>query len=160
MGGSSSSSDFLFLEILSFFVFFVLLFVVVHVSPQKKLDRGVGRCELANPSFSRIFGFFFKLTRPLILLAYNWGVLFLKDVRGITNGTICDIIIASLKQYFVLTLYTQSHHLHLLEVASRYRDPKLQVVENYSNSHNLRPNICKSWSWSTRFIFNNCDLTG
>ena len=32
---------------------------------KKKMDRGVGGCGLANLSFSRIFGFFFYLTRPL-----------------------------------------------------------------------------------------------
>ena len=30
---------------------------------------------------------------------------------------------------------------HPLEVASRYRDPQLQVGENYSYLFNLRPNI-------------------
>ena len=28
-----------------------------------------------------------------------------------------------------------------LEVVSRYRDPQPQVVQNYSNLHNLRPNL-------------------
>ena len=31
-----------------------------------------------------------------------------------------------------------------LEVVSRYRDPQLQVVENYSYLFNLRPNVYKS----------------
>ena len=45
------------------FVFFVLFFVVIHVSKKYlKLDMGVGGCCLANPSFSRIF---FNLTKPL-----------------------------------------------------------------------------------------------
>ena len=33
-----------------------------------------------------------------------------------------------------------------LEVVSRYRDPQPQVVENYSYSFNLSPNIYKYWS--------------
>ena len=32
---------------------------------------------------------------------------------------------------------------HPLEVVSRYRDPQLQVGENYSHLFHLRPNICK-----------------
>ena len=36
-------------------------------------------------------------------------------------------------------------NFHPLEVVSRYRDPQLQVGENYSYPFNLRPNICKSW---------------
>ena len=33
--------------------------------------------------------------------------------------------------------------VYLLEVVSRYRDPQLQVGENYSHLFNLRPHICK-----------------
>ena len=62
--------------------------------------------------------------------------------------------------YHRITLYThflivvarlnpQSAKLHKLnfqplEVVSRYRDPQLQVGENYSYLFNWRPNICKS----------------
>ena len=35
-------------------------------------------------------------------------------------------------------------NFHPLEVVSRYRDPQLQVGENYSHLFNLRPNIRKS----------------
>ena len=35
-------------------------------------------------------------------------------------------------------------NFHPLEVASRYRDPQLQVGENYSYLFNLRTIICKS----------------
>ena len=44
---------------------------------------------------------------------------------------------------------------HPLKDASRYRDPQLQVGENYSHLFNLGPNICQFWC----FILNNCDLT-
>ena len=33
---------------------------------------------------------------------------------------------------------------HSLKVVSRYRDPQLQMGENYSYLFNLIPNICKS----------------
>ena len=49
-------------------------------------------------------------------------------------------------------------HFQLLEVASRYRDPQLQVGENYWYLFNLRPSICKSWCLNSHFISNNCDL--
>ena len=32
-----------------------------------------------------------------------------------------------------------------IKVVSRYRDPQLQVAENYSYLFNLKPNIYKSW---------------
>ena len=35
-------------------------------------------------------------------------------------------------------------NFHPLEVVSRYRDPQLEVVENYSYLFNLIPNINKS----------------
>ena len=35
-------------------------------------------------------------------------------------------------------------NFHPLEVVSRYRDPQLQVSENYSSLLNLKPNISKS----------------
>ena len=38
---------------------------------------------------------------------------------------------------------TAALNFHPLEVVSRYRDPQLQVVINYSYSFNLRLNICK-----------------
>ena len=45
-----------------------------------------------------------------------------------------------------------------LEVMSRYRDPQLQVVENYSNLFNLSTNICKSQCLHTHFIPNDSDM--
>ena len=45
-----------------------------------------------------------------------------------------------------LTLKALNNNLnfHPLEVVPRYRDPQLQVGENYSYLVNFRPNICKS----------------
>ena len=51
-------------------------------------------------------------------------------------------------------------NFHPLEVVSRYRDPQLQVGENYSYLFILRPNICKSWFLSSHFILNISDLVG
>ena len=47
----------------------------------------------------------------------------------------------------LLTLkrYIENVNFHPLEVVSRYRDPQLQVGENYSYKFNLRPNIRKSY---------------
>ena len=36
-----------------------------------------------------------------------------------------------------------------LEVVSRYREPQLQVAENWSHLFNLSTNICKSWCLHT-----------
>ena len=61
MGGSSPKSDsFFFLGNVVFLCFFCVVFVVLHFSKRniKKLDMGVGGWGLANPSFSRIIGFF------------------------------------------------------------------------------------------------------
>ena len=44
---------------------------------------------------------------------------------------------------------------HLLEAVSRYRDPQLQVGENYSYVLNLRPNICKKCKCS--YCSSNCN---
>ena len=41
---------------------------------------------------------------------------------------------------------------------SRYRDPQLQVAENYLFLFNLGTNIWKSWYLDTHFIPNNSDL--
>ena len=61
-----------FLEILRFFVFFVLLFVIVHVSKKnEKMDKGVGGWGLDNPSFSRIFRFFLTWQGPLVILKFT-----------------------------------------------------------------------------------------
>ena len=58
VGGSSPNSDFSFFWKLCVFCVFYIVVFVVHVSKKnKKLDRGVGVCGMANPSFSRIFGF-------------------------------------------------------------------------------------------------------
>ena len=47
-----------------------------------------------------------------------------------------------------------------LEVASRYRDPKPQVVEKYSYLFSLRPNMCKYRCLNNHFITNNSGLIG
>ena len=45
--------------------------------------------------------------------------------------------------------------IHSLKVVSRYRDPQLQVGENYSEYFfNLRPNLCKSSCLNTQFVTN------
>ena len=50
-------------------------------------------------------------------------------------------------------------NFHPLEVVSRYRDPQVQVGENYSYIlFNLRPNIWKSWYLKTHFIPNISDF--
>ena len=49
-------------------------------------------------------------------------------------------------------------NFHPLEVVSRYRDPQLQVSENYSYLFNFSTSICKSSCLDTRFIPNNSDL--
>ena len=51
-------------------------------------------------------------------------------------------------RYCINTLMANSNkfNVHPLEVVSRYRDPQLQVGENYSYLFDLRPNICKSGS--------------
>ena len=46
-----------------------------------------------------------------------------------------------------------------LEVVSRYRDPQLQVGENYSHLFTLSPNIYTSLFSNTNVIPNNCNLT-
>ena len=45
-----------------------------------------------------------------------------------------------------------------LEVVARYRDPQIQVAENYSYLFNMGTHICKSWYLDTHFIPNNSDL--
>ena len=45
-----------------------------------------------------------------------------------------------------------------LEVVFRYRDPQLQVAENYSYLFNLSKKISKSWCLDTHFIPNNSAL--
>ena len=45
-----------------------------------------------------------------------------------------------------------------LEVVHRYRNPQLQVAENYSYLFNLKTNIDKSWCLDTHFIPNKSDL--
>ena len=39
-----------------------------------------------------------------------------------------------------------------------YRDPQLQMAENYQHLFYLRPNICKSWCLSTNFVPKNSDF--
>ena len=48
-------------------------------------------------------------------------------------------------------------NFHPLEVVSRYRDPQLQVGENYSCLFNLIANISKSLGLSAHFIHNSSD---
>ena len=47
---------------------------------------------------------------------------------------------------------------HQLEFVSRYRDPQLQVAENYSYLFDLCTNICKFSCSHTHFILNNSHL--
>ena len=50
-------------------------------------------------------------------------------------------------------------NFHPLEVVSRYRDPQLQVDENYSYLFILRQNICKSECLNTHFVPSSSDLS-
>ena len=54
---------------LSFFVFFCVVFMFPNVSPKnKKLDRRVGGCGLTNPIFFSAFWNFVNLIRPLRII--------------------------------------------------------------------------------------------
>ena len=59
---------------------------------------------------------------------------------------------ATITDYFIM-LYLYFHYLkcHSPEVMSRYRDPQVQVGENYSYLFNLRQNICKCLSLNTHY---------
>ena len=53
----------------------------------------------------------------------------------------CGCIISRIKDQNVIRPFSTGTNLKL-EVASRYRDPQLQVAENYSYFFNLSTNIC------------------
>ena len=48
-------------------------------------------------------------------------------------------------------------NFHPPEVVARYRDPQLQVGENYSYLFILSTAICQFWCSDTYFIANNSD---
>ena len=53
-----------------------------------------------------------------------------------------------------INFYTDKYiylNFHPLEAVSLYRDPQLQVGENYSYLFSLRPNICKAWFLNKHF---------
>ena len=63
--------------------------------------------------------------------------------------------------YYIVESYPAKFiylNFHLLEVVSRYRDPQLQVGENYSYSFNLRNCRCQPWCLNRHFVPNISDL--
>ena len=68
-----------------------------------------------------------------------------------------DVLYHHQFNHFPVTLSFLNVYPH--EVASRDRDPQLQVVENYSYLVNLRGNICYCVCLNTHFIPNTSDLT-
>ena len=48
---------------------------------------------------------------------------------------------------------------HSLEVVSRYRDPQLQVVDNYSYLFSLGPNTYSSYGLNINLSHKICHLT-
>ena len=118
-----------------------------------------------NPCASEMFVSIFhplKLTLPILFPASNDE----KDLDLFETNTsqfelfdslnICHKMIYQLQWYFIwfnpFLPKVSDWNCHPLEVVSRYRDPQLQVGENYSYSFNLRPNIWKSWCLNTHFI--------
>ena len=57
-----------------------------------------------------------------------------------------------------LLRYLYKLNFHPRETVSRYREPQLQVGENYPYVFNLGPNIGRFCCLNTHFIPNNCDL--
>ena len=70
----------------------------------------------------------------------------------------------AMQGYFHLNLKAVARlcnlNFHPLEVVSRYRDPQLQVGENYSYLFSLGAHICKTWCFNTHFVPNDIDLMG
>ena len=64
------------------------------------------------------------------------------------QGGVCYFFVNATTTLWMLTLSCPAKLIylifHLPEVVSRYRDPQLQVDENYSYLYNLRQNICQS----------------
>ena len=91
------------------------VFVVLHVSKKNsKMNMGVGGCGLANLSFSRIFWFFFNLTRRLCMSTLRapsysiWLLSHLKlclatathNFKRLTSFVICKIYVPYIYQCF------------------------------------------------------------
>ena len=57
-------------------------------------------------------------------------------------GKLIDIVKSTCISAYVLSAKINNLNCQPLKVVSRYRDPQLQVCDNYL--FNLRPNICKS----------------
>ena len=62
--------------------------------------------------------------------------------------TICDVV-SCFNHYPAKFIYL---NFQPLEFVFRYRDPQLQVVENYLYLFNLRTNIYKCWFWRLKSI--------
>ena len=72
-----------------------------------------------------------------------------------------DISVSGFQTLFPFNPYSSELiylNFQTLEVVSRYRDPQLQVTENYSYLFNLSTNICKSSCLDTHSIPKNSDL--
>ena len=124
----------------------------------------------------------FNVGPPSATLAQHWtipGVFFVVSVPGISQQTLRGeflyVFMVNINMWRiqlpcplrdVLSLFNplnaeiKNLNFHPLEAVSRYRDPQLQVAENYLYLFNLRPNICKAWCLNTHFIPNKNDLIG
>ena len=105
-------------------------------SPLSPKPEGMKIEEISNP---------IKLTfihHPHLL---NIGLFYL----NITN--MCKV---SSKWYFPLAAKLFNSNFHSLEVVSRWRDPQLQVSENYSDLTKLRSSVFKYCWMMSHFIFN------
>ena len=66
----------------------------------------------------------------------------------LTEGYVVNGERAAVNTYHAMLIYL---NFQPLEVVSRYRDPQLQVAENYAYLLNLGTNICKSWMFRHTF---------
>ena len=85
-----------------------------------------------------------------------WAVTYMYITYWNESSTDCTVLnMHVLQSPYPTELVNFNFHPQPLVVVSRYRDPQLQVGDNYSYLFNLRPNIarriCKSWFFNPYF---------
>ena len=149
------------IHILTLWLFLLSLIFIRKVNPHPpgliylnfQLLEVVSRYREPQPQVVEYYSYL-VIWDPNIYKSWCLSTHFIPNNSDIYSANKTTIVVISMQRVNYLTAKLFNLYFHSLEVMSRWRDPQLQVSENYSDLIKRRSIVFKYWWLMSHFILN------